>query len=1105
MSGFCKYYKKKKQVSYDNGLTWQDVIPAEYQKGDLYEPLSIDCGYSPLERWVSNGTICYEFDKYYLLRKQISIDNGKTWVDTTETKLSDIIEEKSDSCVKLKATFLDGSIEYLACDNDYVLTAEDTTSFEHSISSMTNAVVGKCVHEIGDFAFDVNHLIHCSDSSLVYVSLGNANIIGENAFYGNDKLQTIVGWNQIRSVGENAFNGCINLENENIPTNITAINDQVFFSNYKLRNATIPSGITSIGDGAFANCSGLTSVNIPDTVTSIGAYAFAGCKMLPSVTIPNGVGRIQAQTFLDCISLETISIPPSVTEIGINALSGCYNLESIMCYPLNPPTLGLSALSNTNYCHIYVPCESLEDYKTEWSEYEDRIVPMTDSCSFKLHLEYANGSEVEYDCDSTSAITSADTNYSADIDKSIFHITSAIIGDCVTTIGDRTFSMQGMAADSRLSHVSFMSDSVTTIGERAFMYCHRLTELCKYVYNYCDHAEENFTSIGDMAFYGCSGLTFMNISGVTSLSNGVFGDCYNLRTVRLNENLTSIGDRAFFRCHSLCNINTDSGVTTFRMPDTVTTIGDYAFYECYNTEFYSVNIPSGVTSIGEYAFNGCYGMNAVYVYPTTPPLLGSDAFKNMKSNCAIYVPCDSYASYLSADGWSEYSSRIVPMQPCDYKKWEATYSNSATTSVNCSSIGDISVNEIRDNASYPLVSVTIGECVSGLGYSAFAGYNNLASVYQGNNITNIGEDAFYSCFRLTGITIPSGVTSIGEDAFYNCYFVTGNFINNSSLDEVANNYWGATIVDSDTDGFIVKQNTLIKYRGYDDDIEIPSGITSIGRDVFYGDTSIVRVTIPDTVTSIGENAFYGCSNLLSIIVESTTPPALGSSALLTTNNCPIYVPSGSVETYKTASGWSSYASRIAAIPPYTDIAKFRATYSDSTSYSAACDANTKLTTATTKAHSTSYTAMTIAIIGDCITAIGLGAFNGCSSLTSVTIPDSVTTISGDSFIGCSGLTSVTIPNNVTSIGSGAFYKCSGLTEVTIPSGVTNIGNSAFGNCSSLNSVTVEATAPPRLGIQAFYGSDGNPLNIIIYVPAASVETYKTAYRWSDYANLIQAI
>lgn len=40
---YNKYYKQKKQVSYDEGVTWSDVTPPEYQKGALYEEDSPDC------------------------------------------------------------------------------------------------------------------------------------------------------------------------------------------------------------------------------------------------------------------------------------------------------------------------------------------------------------------------------------------------------------------------------------------------------------------------------------------------------------------------------------------------------------------------------------------------------------------------------------------------------------------------------------------------------------------------------------------------------------------------------------------------------------------------------------------------------------------------------------------------------------------------------------------------------------------------------------------------------------------------------------------------------------------------------------------------------
>jgi hypothetical protein len=67
------------------------------------------------------------------------------------------------------------------------------------------------------------------------------------------------------------------------------------------------------------------------------------------------------------------------------------------------------------------------------------------------------------------------------------------------------------------------------------------------------------------------------------------------------------------------------------------------------------------------------------------------------------------------------------------------------------------------------------------------------------------------------------------------------------------------------------------------------------------------------VTSIGSEAFYGCSSLTSITCEATTPPTLKWSVFDDTNDCPIYVPADSVDTYKAAENWSEYAKRIQAI------------------------------------------------------------------------------------------------------------------------------------------------------------------------------------------------
>ena len=137
-------------------------------------------------------------------------------------------------------------------------------------------------------------------------------------------------------------------------------------------------------------------------------------------------------------------------------------------------------------------------------------------------------------------------------------------------------------------------------------------------------------------------------------------------------------------------------------------------------------------------------------------------------------------------------------------------------------------------------------------------------------------------------------------------------------------------------GFEIEDGVLTKYTGDETEVVIPEGVVTIGKNAFYenkkiteivmpdsvikidsnafeGYTSLTNVTIPSGVTDIGSSTFRGCSSLTAIYCYPTIPPIAGSSIFNDTNNCPIYVPSGSVEAYKTERYWSDYANRIIGI------------------------------------------------------------------------------------------------------------------------------------------------------------------------------------------------
>ncbi len=314
------------------------------------------------------------------------------------------------------------------------------------------------------------------------------------------------------------------------------------------------------------------------------------------------------------------------------------------------------------------------------------------------------------------------------------------------------------------------------------------------------------------------------------------------------------------------------------------------------------------------------------------------------------------------------------------------------------------------------------------------------------------SDPYTKEHSLTSIKMPTNTKAIGDCAFMDCLSLKSVTI----PEEVK-------II---ADGVFAFCSSL-------QSVTIPKRVTSIGVSAFYGCSSLQSVTIPVRVTTIEYNAFYGCSSLLSV----TIPEGVTTIKSGTFQNCTelqsVTIPEGVTKIeFSAFDGCSSLLSvtipeGVTTIEDYT----FRN-----------CSSLQSVT------------------IPKSVTTIESSTFSGCSSLQSVTIPEGVTTIGMYAFEYCSNLQSVTIPEGVTTIRVSAFYGCSSLLSITIPESITTIEDYVFYECSSLTEITCKSTVPPTLDGSHMFRACAS--NARIYVPIESIDTYKTATGWSEYADMI---
>jgi len=774
------------------------------------------------------------------------------------------------------------------------------------------------------------------------------------------------------------------------------------WSTYRLeiKEVVVNDSVTTIGSNAFFSCTGLTSITIPNSVTTIGESAFFRCTGLTSVTIGSGVTSIGENAFERCTGLTSVTIPNSVTSIGDYAFNGCTGIKNVRIEDGDTKlNLGKNGFKGLFY---YCPLESL---------YLGR------------NLNYS-----EYYGDGYSPFAQITT------------LTSVTIGDNVNSLN--TFLFKDC---SNLNAIT-IPESVQIIGGYVFQYCDLreihipagVTIIGGYAFSHNNNLEKITAAKENTRYSTPEGYNVLiDNNTIPGLATGIDGSTLVLggKGAIIPDGIVSIGDGAFNGIH---------GITSITIPASVEAIGSYAFEACSDLKEIHCLATDRYISVSNFAFDGLYETTTLYI-----PAAGKKYYTGSWADFANIV----VVGEIVVDGlsYAVISEEEKTVQVIDYSGSNEVVNipSSITYNGEIYKVTAICYQAFKDYTN--ISGITIPASVSSIGYDAFAGCTNLASIkvesgnpvfdsrencnaiietatntlIQGckntiipNSVTSIGDYAFYNCDGLTSITIPNSVTTIGESAFLGCDGLTSVTIPNSVTSIENGAFKACTGLTSIT---IPNSVTWIGYHAFSGctgltSITIPNSVTSIRDWAFDNCTSLTSVTIPNSVTSIGYRAFYGCDGLTIITIPNSVTSiedyAFYECTNLATvvNNSSLDIIAGSEDHGHVA----YYADEVINNRGGSVIGDF--VFNDSGNLIKYIGNESEITLPEKSPAGIKYGIVE--------------AFQNNTKITSVIIPDSVSFIY-NTFSGCTSLTSVTIGNGVHRIGEAAFQGCSALKDIYV--------------------------------------------------------------------------
>lgn len=398
------------------------------------------------------------------------------------------------------------------------------------------------------------------------------------------------------------------------------------------------------------------------------------------------------------------------------------------------------------------------------------------------------------------------------------------------------------------------------------------------------------------------------------------------------------------------------------------------------------------------------------------------------------------------------------------------------------------IDEYAFRNSYELKSITIPNSVTCIGDYAFAACDSLNSINIPNSVTSIGGAAFYGCRSLPTITIPNSVTSIGGVAFSGCTALTTVTIPNS--------------IDS------------IRYGLFDGCVNLTSvslsdNLTYIG-DMAFNACGLSYVHIPNNVTYIGEFAFAGCSNIKDFqIPNGVTHLRAGTFWGWGMKSLTIPAQVDSIDKYafascdslrtivwnaKNASGEDAHAAFAGCQIESMTIGE------DVDSIPDFCFRHRKILNYNTVMPTGGFDSLKSVVWNSKHCNIDY-EYGFPENLEQITFGNKVEYIPRHLCEGTK-IKSLVIPNSVKIIGVEAFSRCYDLTSsVIIGDGLETLeyDNAYMGVFYGTHptSVTCYATTPPT--IHELFGSG---FSTTIYVPASSVNAYKSADYWKEHWTIL---